>query len=148
MSTFFLILLGLLMGTVSGAALYQLIAVMPGWFAALPASLSAIGGKVDRGFWIPLQTSALLAMVVALVLNWGHTDRRSPLLFAFACNVIVWIATGAYFVREILWFAKFPKDAPATPELRARGRRWLSLQWIRIVLLIAGQVGILLALTG
>jgi hypothetical protein len=54
--------------------------------------------------------------------------------------------TGAYFLPEILKFTKMPKDAPATLDLVARGRRWLRLQWGRILLLVVGQVGLLLAL--
>jgi dihydrofolate reductase len=44
-----------------------------------------------------------------------------------------------YFVPEILRFLKMPKDAPSKPVLVARGRRWLTLQWGRIVLLIVGR---------
>jgi hypothetical protein len=145
-SKFSLVLLGLLMGTVTGAGLYQLIAVMPTWFSSPPASFAGIGGKRDRTFWIPLQTLAMLGLAFALVANWAIPERKGPLLVTLACNVLVWIATGVYFVPEVLRFMKMPKDGPATPELRARGQRWLRLQWGRIVLLAAGQVGVLLAL--
>ena len=147
-STFSLVLLGLLMGTVAGAGLYQLVAVMPGWFASPPASFAGIGGKRDRSFWIPLQSLTMLALAFALVVNWGIAQRKGPLLGTLACNALLWIATGVYFVPEILRFTKMPKDSPATEELRARGRRWLRLQWGRIALLVAGQVGVLLALAG
>jgi hypothetical protein len=145
-ATFSVFLLALFLGTVTGAGLYQLIAVMPTWFSSPPASFSGIGGKRDRAFWIPLQTLTLLALAFALVMNWGIPERKSPLLLTLGCNVLVWIATGVYFVPEILRFMKMPKDAPSTPELVARGRRWLSLQWGRVVLLVVGQVGALLAL--
>lgn len=139
-------LLALLLGTVTGAGLYQLIAVMPAWFSSPPASFSAIGGKRDRAFWIPLQTLTLLALAFALYLDWGIPERRSPLLLTLGCNVLVRIATGVYFVPEILRFTKMPKNAPSTAELVARGRRWLGMQWGWILLLVVGQVGALLAL--
>ena len=145
--TFSLFLAALLFGTVAGAGLYQLVAVMPEWFSSPPASFSAIGGKRDRTFWIPLQSAALLSLVFAVITNWGIPERRTSLLVAAGANVLVWIATGVYFVPEILKFMKMPKDAQATPELVARGRRWLKLQWGRIVLLVVGQAGILLALS-
>jgi hypothetical protein len=146
-ATFALFLTALLFGTVAGAGLYQRIAVMPGWFASPPASFSAIGGKRDRTFWIPLQSAALLSLVFAVVMNWGIAERRTPLLVAAGANLLVWIATGVYFVPEILRFTKIPKDAPSTPGLVARGRRWLRFQWGRILLLVVGQAGILLALS-
>jgi hypothetical protein len=62
-------LLALFLGTVSGAGLYQLIAVMPTWFASPRTSFSGIGGKRDRAFWIPLQTTTLLMLAFALVAN-------------------------------------------------------------------------------
>jgi hypothetical protein len=146
-ATVALFLAALLFGTAAGAGLYQLIAVMPTWFSSPPASFSAIGGKRDRTFWIPLQSAALLSLVFAVITNWGIPERKTPLLLAAGANVLVWIATGVYFVPEILKFTKMPKDAPSTPELAARGRRWLRLQWGRIVLLLVGQAGILLALS-
>ena len=145
-STLSLVLLGLLMGTVAGAGLYQMIAVMPSWFASPPASFAAIGGKRDRLFWIPLQTLTMLALAYALVANWGIPERKGPLLVTLGCNALVWTATGVYFVPEILRFMKMPKDSPANEVLRARGRRWLRLQWGRIGLLVAAQAGVLLAL--
>jgi hypothetical protein len=145
--TFALFLAALLFGTVAGAGLYQLVAVMPGWFSSPPVSFSGIGGKRDRTFWIPLQSAALLSLVLAVITNWGIPERRTALLVAAGANVLVWIATGVYFVPEILKFTKMPKDAPATPDVAARGRRWLKLQWGRIVLLVIGQAGILLALS-
>jgi hypothetical protein len=145
-STFSLVLLGLLMGTVTGAGLYQVIAVMPAWFSSPPTSFAGIAGKRDKAFWIPLQTLALLSLVFALVANWAIPERKGPLLVTLGCNLLVWIATGVYFVPEVLRFTKMPKDGPATPELRARGLRWLRLQWGRIVLVAAGQIGVLLAL--
>jgi hypothetical protein len=147
-STFSLVLLGMLMGTVAGAGLYQLITVMPTWFASPPASFAGIGAKRDRMFWIPLQTLNMLALLFALVMNWGIPGRRSPLLVTLGANVLVWIATGVYFVPEILKFTKMAKDRDArpTPDLSSRGRQWLRLQWGRIALLVLAQVFILFAL--
>jgi hypothetical protein len=147
-STASLVFTGLALSVGTGAGLYQQVFEMPLWFAEPPASFARIaaGGADARAFWIPVQAAAVLGLVASLLLNWGSRRRRALLAAAVAGLIAGALATGVYYLPEVLAFAAMPPDGPPSPELTARGHQWLALNWVRQGLAVAIQGLVLVAL--
>ena len=120
------------------ASLYQRLYTMPKWFENPPLSFERIRkqSKASQLFWLPITGLSLVSLVGSLITNWQYIEVRTYLFAALACFVLNGISTGVYFVKEILYFAKMPADAPQTTELLARTKRWLTWTTLRNVLQI------------
>jgi hypothetical protein len=126
-----------------------LIVVMPSWFKAPPASFVKVNqyGGAEARFWAPVQGLTFLALLLALILNWNDPPRRTLLLVALSCYVLVAIATAVYFAPKIIAWSRMNPGGVATKELLAEGHRWLALSWIRQALQLVADISLLIALT-
>jgi len=139
----------LLFGVATGVGIYQHVVHIPRWFAAPPGSFEIVrqSASAEARFWIPVQATLAILLIVSLVLNWKEPAGRVPLLAAFVGYVVVWIATATYFAPGIIRFSRMTPDASWTSDHSARAQRWVVLSWSRPVVMIVANALILLALS-
>jgi hypothetical protein len=144
-------------GPLLGAKLFDLVVLAGAWSAHPPASLALMPyGKawpVDTGvFFIPLSAAMLVAGFGALVAGW-----RTPwqfrwllclpsigiLLLLILTVVAFWPMNAALYYHGI----SSPKDNITDAESVAMARRWVTLDWVRVLGAIAAFVAPLRALT-
>ena len=115
---------------------WQRIFQMPKWFSDPPASFELIRrqSKKAKSFWIPLSILFVICASTSLILNWQYQGIRDHIIGGLVCYIATGILSGVYFVKEILSFSKMSPDAPRTPELIQRTKRWLRWTTVRDVL--------------
>lgn len=112
------------------------------WFSDVPASFTLIRpqSKKARVFLVPLSVLFIVAVCAALLLNTEFEEVRNHILAALAFYITAGLLSGFYFTREITAFSAMPADAPQTPELLRRVRKWKKwitvrdiLQWLAAI---------------
>ncbi len=134
---------------VVGAAIYEHIAVVPGWSAAPPASLSMFQGKYGLNptpFWIAIHPVTLLLLAASIAFFW-KTGSRPYLLTTSVGYVIVLIITFAYFVPELIAITGTPFSENIDQSLIKRAKQWEMLSLVRLAFLIVLAVTAFLGLT-
>jgi hypothetical protein len=119
-----------LLGTAAGAGVSQSLFDLPRWFESPPESLAPVRDRKAAKFWVPLQAASLVALGSALALNRRHAARRRLLVAAAGCYAATWLSTAAYFAPEIIRLSRMD-GALAPAEIARRGKRWMSLNWLR-----------------
>lgn len=127
---------------------YQLILVMPQWFANMPESLSLISKSNTNAvqFWIPLQLLFLLSLVTTLIFNWGIPYRRMLILYTLGIYIAVMIVSATLLAPQIVALSKITPATPFSAQTAAIAHRWLTFSWLRIAALCVGNILLLLAL--
>ncbi|MGF7148525.1 hypothetical protein FHS96_002153 [Sphingomonas zeicaulis] len=144
-------------GPLLGAKLFDLIVLAGAWSAHPPGSLAMMPyGKawpVDTGvFFIPLSAAMLVAGFGALIAGW-----RTPwhyrwllclpsvgiLLLLILTVVAFWPMNAALYYHGI----GSPKDIITDAQSIEMARRWVALDWVRVVGATAAFVAPLRALT-
>ncbi len=123
---------------VIGAAVYEHLGVVPQWSAAPPASLTMFQGEYGlaaQNFWMPIHPVCLVLYVLNLIIFW-KTDRKKPLLIAFAGYFLVLAITAAYFVPELLAITGTPVSEIPDAGLTQRAGQWETLSIVRMIFLI------------
>ncbi len=133
------------LSVIAGAGIFQALFVMPAYFRSPPASLQAVQTDKSFGFWIPLQVVTLGSLIVALVSSQGD-DRLTAIWVSVACYVACWAITAIFFIPGVIAFNKIDTTGPPSPELAARGRRWLQRSWGRHALTVGAAAALLVAL--
>ncbi len=134
---------------VVGAAIYEHIAVVPGWSAAPPASLSMFQGKYGlhpTPFWIAIHPVTLLLFAGTIILFW-KTDSKPYLLTASLGYVLVLVITFVYFVPELIAITGTPFSDRIDDSLTRRAQQWESLSLVRLAVLIVLAIVAFLGLT-
>ncbi len=134
---------------VVGAAIYEHIAVVPGWSAAPPASLSMFQGKYGLNptpFWKAIHPVTLLLLAAAIVL-FRKTGSKAYLLITSVGYVIVLIITFAYFVPELIEITGIPYSENTDDSLTKRATQWEILSLVRLSFLILLAIIAFLGLT-
>lgn len=128
--------------------IFQLILIMPQWFAHMPQSLSLINESNSSAikFWIPLQILSFLSLIAALILNWGIPYRRTFILYTLGIYIIIAIISAAILAPQIISLSKINPNSSLTAEIASRGHNWLTYSWIRIGVLAIGNILLFLAL--
>jgi len=136
MNSIVLFIAVILMWIVVIAGFYQRIVEMPKWFSNPPASFELMRRqrKKTRKFWVSLSVLFMMSACTALILNWQLSDIRNHIIGAMVCFGLTVALSGIYFGREVIAFTKIPLEAPQTPELLRRTRRWLRWTSVRNVL--------------
>ena len=136
MNVTFLFIAMILMWIAVLVGTWQRIFQMPKWFSNPPASFELIRrqSKTAKSFWIPLSVLFIVCTITSLVLNWQYPDTRVHIIGGLVCYSLTGILSGTYFVKEVLAFSGMPVDAPQTPELVRRTKRWLKWTTTRDVL--------------
>jgi hypothetical protein len=139
----------LALGVQTGAGIFETRVLVPLWASDPPASLTAFHAqplKPDSGrrLWIILTpitaVISLFNLVAALI---SHEAMRGWWIAASAASVAIMVVTFAYFVPELIAFARTAAQPPA--DVAPRVRRWVALNYIRAVILIAAWVAALQA---
>ncbi len=150
MSVVVLYVLCLGWGVLCGAIVYEHLCVIPQWVQQPPASLTMWRGphrlRAER-FWMSIHPVLLVVLGVALWLHWGDDLRRAMLLWVVGGYAAVIVATGAWYVPELMKLTRDP-DADVMPPAvwRTRAQRWQLLCFPRSALCIALAIPILRAL--
>jgi hypothetical protein len=130
-------------GPLLGAKLFDLLVLAGAWSAHPPASLAMMPyGKawpVDTGaFFIPLSAILLLAGFGALIAGWRTPWRYRWLLcvpsvgmlFLLVLTVLAfWPMNAALYYHGI----HSSKDTVSDAQAIAMARRWVTLDWLRVV---------------
>jgi hypothetical protein len=144
-------------GPLLGAKLFDLVVLAGAWSAHPPASLALMPyGKawpVDTGvFFIPLSAAMLVAGFGALVAGWRTPWRFRWLLCLPSIGILLlliltviafWPMNSALYYHGI----GSPKDNITDADSVAMARRWVTLDWVRVLGATAAFVAPLRALT-
>src|ERR1044071_1591652 len=124
----------ILYGILIGGIVYAHVVFFPPYLSALPNSAVLTNGPYalhDEYFWMLIHPLAILALSVALVLNWKIPARRKLIAIPLALYVIAIIVTFWYFVPELRAFHASPSSGVSAAEWYALGQRWQHLSWTR-----------------
>ncbi|HEY8203577.1 MAG TPA: hypothetical protein VIF81_02535 [Pyrinomonadaceae bacterium] len=139
----------LLMGILLGGIVYAHVVFFPPYLSALPTSSVLVNGPYplhDEYFWTLIHPLAILALIVALVLNWKIPARRKLIAVPLIVYVLAIVVTALYFVPELQNFKNSPNMAVTPAEWYARGQRWQHLSWTRGTVMGLSYISLLLAL--
>lgn len=134
---------------VIGGAVYEHIAVVPGWAAAPPLSLSMFQGPYGLNpapFWKNIHPVTLLLLVISLVLCW-KTERRNYLLLTLSGYILILIITFVYFVPNLIAITGTPYAETADALLTSRAKTWEIGSLVRLCILILLAITVFLGLT-
>jgi hypothetical protein len=87
--------------------------------------------------------TALISLVNLVVALMSHELMRGWWIAASGASVFIMVVTFAYFVPELISFAKTAAAPPAG--VAPRVRRWVALNYLRAVILIAAWIAALKA---
>jgi hypothetical protein len=137
-------------GTLMGGVMYSHIAYFPPYLSHLPASTQLINGDFgihDENFWLVVHPCTILSLLVTVFLNWKLVERRKFILITIGIYALALVATGIYFVPELMAFANSKNSNISPTEWYERGQKWQHLSWIRGAFINVGFVMLLIALT-
>jgi len=134
-----------------GGVMYSHIVYFPPYLSHLPESNKLITGDYglhDGNFWMLVHPFTIVTTIATLTLNWRIKKRRNLILIAFGIYAIAIVATGTYFLPNLLAFASSSSGTtiPAS-EWYQRGQTWQHFSWIRGSSLYVGFLTLLIALT-
>ena len=136
---------------VFGATIYEALVVHPAWSRKPPESLVGfVGAPVSRmnlpAFWIPVAPLYALSGVVALAVALWAGSRDVPVIVSSVSAVVVVAWTLAYFRPTVQRFLEDGGKSTPAARLQSEARRWIQLNWIRVVLVAISWWGALAAL--
>jgi hypothetical protein len=139
----------LALGIQIGAGIYETRVTVPLWASDPPASLTEFHAqprKPDSGrrLWIILTPiTSVIALFNLVMAFMSHEAIRGWWIVSSAATVAIVVVTFAYFVPELISFAKTAAEPPTN--VAPRIRRWVALNYVRAVILIAAWIAALVA---
>ncbi|MFW7381640.1 MAG: hypothetical protein ACOH5I_22725 [Oligoflexus sp.] len=138
-----------------GGGLYEYLVIVPQFRRNPPATLSIIhedGGVPMQRFWIPVHIAISIALLGALILNWGALTwgipvRRLMILVGIGAYFVMRVWSGIYFIPEMLSFQRVPLKSSPSDELTSRVNKWAKLTILRLPLDLILFVSLLIALS-
>ena len=119
-----------------GGGTYEQINVASVITAAPPKSLAMLQGPYHFSpvkFWVIFRPITILLFILALGFHWRAGGlRKKILLFSFGIDILVTIATFAYFAPETGVIAGGPYSNTVDPLLVERAQLWKNLNLIRL----------------
>ncbi len=140
----------ILLGTLLGGSVYEHLVYFPVYLSAMPDSTVLVNGKYGLHigtFWMMIHPLLILSLTITLALNWTCRARRRRILTTAAVYFSIIVATQIYFLPELDAFRHSPESSVSPAEWLTRGHRWLTLSWIRAVVMYAAFLPLLHALT-
>jgi hypothetical protein len=150
LGTLSLFLAIILWGTLLGGIAYSHLVYFPVYLSALPASAVVVNGPygLNEGvFWTLIHPLLIIALIIALALNWRSKPRRKLIALSFAVYAVVLVVSALFFIPELGAFRHSPESTLSPAEWLARGRRWQHLSWVRGSVMYAAELPLLVALT-
>ena len=158
MAQIFLWLFVVALGIEIGAGLYETFVVLPLWTSAPPDSVTAFhqhnvanpqftlnpGGR----FW--MFATPLVGLLALATLLSGLRTRPQHRRWRIAGTVLALVvvaATFAWFVPNIIRLQGKDVMAMSAAEVTSLTKRWVGLNWVRVVLYVAGWLSALRALS-
>lgn len=136
--TLILVLASISFCIVIGGAVYEHLAIVPTWSAAVPASLTMFQGEyaiAPGRFWIPIHPVTILLLLMALIVNWP-TPRRKFILTTVTGYVMVLIATFLFFVPELMALTQSAYSTVVDVDLTRRAKTWEMLSLVRLAFMV------------
>jgi hypothetical protein len=136
---------------VFGATVYETLVVHPAWSRKPPESFIGFAGapisRMDIApFWKLVAPLFALSALVALATQFWAGAHGSPLLLSAICAVAVVAWTLAYFRPTIARFLEQGGGNASAERLQSEAQRWISLNWVRTVMVAVAWWGSLAAL--
>jgi hypothetical protein len=136
---------------VFGASAYESLVVHPAWSRKPPESfVGFVGSPVSRmnipAFWVPVAPLYALSALGAFGLALSAGAQGVPLTASALCAVAGVAWTLAYFRPTIVRFLEEGGGNTPVGRLQSEARRWILLNWIRVVLVAVSWWGALTAL--
>lgn len=131
----------------NGAQLWETAVMIPAWTEAPPASLVFFHGPYGldfKQFWIAVHSVHEVIFLLSLVFNWKVRQRRAPMLLLFLAHIAVRVWTLLYFAPTIVEFQQIPYSAAVDPQLAAEAALWRTLNYLRVGLFFAVNLGLAL----
>lgn len=138
----------ILYGVLMGAIVYSHIAFLPAYLSDLPNSAVVVTGKYainEAPFWMTIHPLLVSSLIIALFANRKSKTRRNLIALSSGIYFAVLIITAAYFVPELMAFAKSAESSLPAQEWLERGHRWQYLSTIRGAVCFIGFLPLLLA---
>ena len=147
----FCCLLVLVMGTLVGGALYELLVIDPLWSAHPPESVRTWNVNPlfvikPAAFWSQMGFLLSLSPIAALATNWRMPQRRKWLLITAACAAICIAISFIYFIPAITRLLEKRGDGLSDIEIKSSVRLLAALNWFKFGLLFTGWIASLRAL--
>ena len=145
---FILILASISFIVVIGGAVYEHLALVPVWTAAVPASLSVFQGEyrlTPEKFWMLIHPVTIVLLVAALVANWA-SDRRTLIITTLVGYVLILGVTFLYFVPELTALTQTAFSETVDTALTERANSWETLSLVRLGFLFVFAITLLSAL--
>ena len=151
LSSVVLVLFVIFHGIAFGAGLYEQRVVVPRWMGSSPSGeryLYPEAMRVDdtgRRFWGFVSTGPL-SLLTLINLYFAVTSTapvRTFWLAACAVTLVERLFTFAFFIPKAIGLMR--DDALSTPTALHTAARWRSLNWVRLLLSLAGWLLALLA---
>ena len=139
----------ILWGILIGGVVYSHIIYFPVFLGDLPESSSIVTGRYrldESVFWMSLHPLLILSLIASLVLNWKLRRRRNLILTTMIVYLGAIVATGIYFVPELIAFSESSNSAIGKTEWMARGWWWQRWSWLRGSILFIAYFPLMLAL--
>jgi Domain of unknown function (DUF1772) len=137
-------------GIGAGAKLYDLIVLAGAWSASPPESLSLLpyGARFPVGpgdFFAPTSAATLVGAIGALICGWRTPPSCRTWLWSSAILILgVWVFTMVAFwpSNHALFVAVSapPLSPEAHAELIRRAHQWITLDWCRVAMMLAGFI--------
>lgn len=123
-----------------GGGMYEQVNVTHKIASAPPQSLAMMQGPYGfhpLRFWIIFRPITILLFLISLALLW-KSDVRTRVAGAFAIDMLITVATYAYFAPETGVIAGVPFAETIDPALQLRAQRWETWNWVRVSAFFAG----------
>ena len=109
-----------------GGGFYEFLVIDPFWPRRPDLIQPRHGGVSRRRFWIPAHTAFELLLIASLVVTWGQTTTRTPLLIALASHAAMRIWSAFDFIPKALAFERAEPGTIAETAARRWSRRSLG----------------------
>ena len=133
---------------VFGAAVYEALVVHPAWSRKPPESFVAfMGTPVGRmniaAFWIPVAPLFALSALASVGAAGMEGTLNRMLIASAVCAVTVVAWTLIYFRPTVTRFLEQQGGNAPAERLQAEARRWIVLNWIRVMLIVVSWFAVL-----
>jgi Anthrone oxygenase len=133
-------LYSLLASLAFGASIFESLVVHPAWSRKPPESLVGfMGAPINRlnmaAFWKLVAPLYALGSLCALAVAFRVGAQGTPLILSSACAVATVAWTLVYFRPTIERFLEIGGGNAGADRLQSEARRWILLNWVRLVVI-------------
>ena len=131
-----------------GGGFYEFLVVDPFWPKHPDLIQPNRGGISRKRFWIPAHTMFELALIGSLIVVWGQSAVRTPLLVAMVSHAVMRIWSAFDFIPKALAFERAEPTTISEDAARRWSRRSLGRLPLDLVTCTASMVALVAAARG